>query len=84
MRSFDDISWVDMVFTSTKVMEVEAAVRTPLEASSWIDWWLSAAKLLVIRTLMEESKCHRFFLTICQDPDVDGQDRFGAVGELCP
>ena len=33
-----------MIITSAKIKDLEAALRTFLEASSWMDWWLYTAK----------------------------------------
>ena len=39
MRSHDNTSRIDVTFTFFKVQEMEASLRTPLEAASWIGWW---------------------------------------------
>ena len=52
-----------MTFTSS---EVEASVRTLLEAASWIDWWFSSACSLVMTNLTKEAKHHQLFFTGAQ------------------
>ena len=38
MISYDNMNTTDVVFSSTEVEDLEAAARTWLEATSWMDW----------------------------------------------
>ena len=42
--SFDILSRTDVVWSSSKVEDMEAAVRSTVEATSWMDWWTFTMK----------------------------------------
>ena len=48
--------------TSSKIEEVESAVGTFLEVLSWMDWWLYAARSVVLGRCKGEAKCYRLFV----------------------
>ena len=58
MKFFDSLSKMDMVFSSSKVDDQEAATRPMLEVTL-MDWWFCAAKSLAIRDKLNaaEVKC---------------------------
>ena len=43
MKSFDNLSRTDIIFSASNIEDLEAALRTLLEATSWLDWWMYAA-----------------------------------------
>ena len=62
MKSFDDFSKTDVAFSSSKIDDLEAAARTLLEATSWMNWWTYAAKSLALRDRFDMAKIKRFFI----------------------
>ena len=49
--------------SSSEMEDMEAAIRTLLEAAFWMDWWFDTAKPLVMKDAREKAKVHRFFVT---------------------
>ena len=48
MKSYDNLAKSDVVFFSVEVENLETAVRTLVEVTSWMDWWFSTAKTLAM------------------------------------
>ena len=53
----------DVTLSSSEVEEMEPAVRTLLEAASWLDWLVVAAWLMVLANSSAVTKCHQLFVT---------------------
>ena len=50
------------MFTSSKIEEVESAPCTLFEVASWMDWWLYAARAMVLERCTDEAKCYSLFV----------------------
>ena len=48
MKSFENLNKTDMVFSSSEVKDMEIAVRTLHEVTSWMDWWFYVAESIAI------------------------------------
>ena len=46
MRSFENLSKTKVVFLAAKAEDLEAAVRTVVEVTFWMDWWTYSAKCM--------------------------------------
>ena len=55
MKSYDNPARTDIVF-STEVEDFEAAARTLLRVTSWMDWRFNAAKTLAMEDIRERAK----------------------------
>ena len=55
LRSFDRLNLMDVIWSSTEAEEMEAALRSIVEATSWMDWWTYAMKSLSLRSTDDTS-----------------------------
>ena len=39
LRSFDNLNKMDVIWSSLEAEEMEAALHSVVEATSWMDWW---------------------------------------------
>ena len=46
MRSFENLNRMDVILSSSEAEDVEAAMRSIVEATSWMDWWMFSMKFL--------------------------------------
>ena len=49
-RSFDNLNKTEVIWSSTEVEDMEAAFRSIVEATSWMDWWTYAMKSLSLKS----------------------------------
>ena len=40
LHAFDNLNKMDVIWSSTEAEEMEAALRSIVEAISWMDWWM--------------------------------------------
>ena len=62
MKSFKNLNKTDVVFSSSEFEDLEIAVRTLLEATSWMDWWYHAAKSLAMPVTSVGAKMKQLFV----------------------
>ena len=60
MKCFDSVSRLDVTFTFLEIEEVALASRTIFEPSFWMDWWLYAARSMILENCDKEAKCYPF------------------------
>ena len=53
MCSFENLAMTDVVLSSSEAEDVEAAVRSIIEASSWLNWWTFTVKSMALRFSQE-------------------------------
>ena len=61
MEPFDSHSKMGVVFSSSGVENLEAAVMTLLEVTSGMDWWTYAVKSLALYDKSNTAKVNCFF-----------------------
>ena len=49
MRSFDNLNKTDVILSSSEAEDMEAAMWSIVEATSWMDWWRFAMKSLALK-----------------------------------
>ena len=55
LRSFDNLNETDVVWSSAEAEDVEAALRSIVEATSWMDWRAFAMQSLALKSTDEGS-----------------------------
>ena len=50
MHSFDNLNRTDVILSSSEEEDLEAAVWSIVEATSWMDWWTFAMKSLALKS----------------------------------
>ena len=50
LHSFGNLNKTDIIWSSTEAEELEAALRSVVEATSWMDWWTYAMKSLSLKS----------------------------------
>ena len=48
--TFDNLNKTYVIWSSTEAKEMEAALRSIIEATSWMDWWIFAVKSLALKS----------------------------------
>ena len=48
MQSFEKFNKTDVILSSSEAEDMEAAIRSIIEATSWMDWWTFAMKSLAL------------------------------------
>ena len=61
MKTYDNLSRFDVIFSSFGIEEVESPVQTFIEVLPWIDWWLYAAGSIALSNCGDEAKCYCLF-----------------------
>ena len=82
MRSFDNLAKTDIVLSSSEAEDLEAAVRSFVEATSWIDWWTFTAKSMALQSFQEVRMLKPLFSCWCEVPAAGGEDCIYCMGEL--
>ena len=62
MHLFDNLNKTAVVFSGSEVEELEAAVRTIVEATSWMGWWTYSAKSLTLMDSLEAMNVKHLFV----------------------
>ena len=62
MRSYDNLSKTNVVLSSSEVEDFEAAARSVVEVTSWMDWWMFAAKSMALRGSEDTKMLMRLFV----------------------
>ena len=50
LRSYDNLNKTDVNLSSSEAEEMEAALQSIIEATSWMDWWTFAMKSLALQS----------------------------------
>ena len=50
LRIWDNLNKMDIIWSSAKAKDVEAALKSIVKATSWIDWWTFAMKSLLLKS----------------------------------
>ena len=53
MRSFDSLNKTDVIMSSSEAKDMEAAMRSIVEATSWMDCWAFAMKSLAFKAMSD-------------------------------
>ena len=66
--SWDNLNKTDVILSSSKSEDMEAALKSIVEATSWMDWWTYAMKSLALKSTTDSLLvCHLSLAgTICQ------------------
>ena len=66
LGSYDNLSSLDVVLTSSQMEEVDSAFMMLLEVASWLHRWFVTAQLLVLENSSDLAKCHWLFVTFAR------------------
>ena len=50
MRSFDNLNKTGIILSSSEAKDMEAAMRSIVEVTCWMDWWMFAMKSLALKS----------------------------------
>ena len=50
LRSFDNLNRTDVILSSSEAEDMEAAMQSIVEATTWMDWWTFAMKSLAFQS----------------------------------
>ena len=62
MKSFDNLSKADVVLSLTEAKDLDAAVCSVIEATSWMIWWTFATRSMPLSSSCDHHKVKRFFV----------------------
>ena len=60
LHTFDNLNKMDVIWSSTEAADMEAALRSIVEATSWMDWWTYAMKSLSLKSTDDTRLLRRF------------------------
>ena len=62
MKSFNNLNKSNVVLSSSEAEDLEAAVLTLIEATSWMNWWKFAARSMALSSSSDHHKVKCFFV----------------------
>ena len=62
LRTFDNLNKTDVIWSSTEAEGMEAALRSTVEATSWMDWWTFAMIFLALKPTDDARLVRRLLL----------------------
>ena len=55
--SWDNLNKTDSILSSAEAEDLEAALKSIVEAASWMDWWTYGMKTLALKSTTEFPSC---------------------------